>query len=376
MTVEDIQEARKRAQADMHPLRPRPWSEIYVNTSCDYIIKGLIERGQHILAYGPSNTGKSFVTTDLAFRLAADITRWFGMKANKCNVLIITSEGGERSFGKRAAAVIQEHDISPDALCLQVITKAPNFGTSEEDAKTIVQFAQEAFPDGVDLIINDTLAKSMHGQSEDRAEGMGVYLTNVRTVINALDCAFVSVHHTGKDETRGARGSYAATADADAILQFETCDDSDRNNVLAAFNIEKMRDGACGLRFGYRLREVEVAVDDEGEPITTMVVDELDEAPAKNNGQRDLTVNQRAALDCLFEAIFELGQECPDPEHVPAWGKVITQEQWKARMIERSAIPQDHSNQRQAFRDRMMPLKNKGLIGVWKEWVWLTNREA
>ena len=80
----------------------------------------------------------------------------------------------------------------------------------------------------IGLAILDTYAKGIAagGGDEDKARDQNVVLANMRRVLaQRLDIHFAAIGHTGKDESRGERGSNAKRADMD--IQVHVTGDGD-----------------------------------------------------------------------------------------------------------------------------------------------------
>ncbi len=56
------------------------------------------------------------------------------------------------------------------------------------------------------LIVIDTLFRSLGGGDENSGVDMGRFVTHADTIREATRAALIAIHHTGKDEARGARG--------------------------------------------------------------------------------------------------------------------------------------------------------------------------
>jgi hypothetical protein len=76
----------------------------------------------------------------------------------------------------------------------------------------------------------------------------------------------VLVHHSGKDESRGARGWSGLRAAADFEMEIIRSD----NDRVAT--VTKMKGGEDGGEYGFKLETVTVGMDDDGDVETTCVV--------------------------------------------------------------------------------------------------------
>ena len=129
---------------------------------------------------------------------------------------------------------------------------------------------------------------------------MPAYVRAADSLREAFDCAVIIVHHCGLDGTR-PRGHTSLTGAADAQLSVSR--DKAGDIFMTA---ECMKDGAESERIVSRLEQVEVGIDDDGEPITSCVV-----SPSDISGTRmkaNVPPSAKMALDALNEAVAESGE--------------------------------------------------------------------
>jgi hypothetical protein len=346
-------------------LRPIPWSEFVVPRDCQYFVKGLLEPGQHLEIYGTSGSGKTFLAMDMAFAIASGQTTWFGLKVRKAPVLYIGSEGGVASFAKRATALQEKYGIKPDKCNLHVITVAPNFGIENSaDARIIAGHIKDiAVNDDAWAIFNDTLAKSMHGQSEDKAEGMGCYVGNARSFTEAGH-GFSSIHHTGKVAERGSRGSYALPADVDGMMSVE------KVGCVSVATVHKARDGEGGAKYSFELDQVSLGEDAEGDEINTCIVRPVDDVPRKTAATK-LSDSEKLGLKALRECIADQGRPAPDSNHYPAGVSVVHVDEWRAICKQRGVLSKEAANPRTDWKRLRQGLHRKEITAQWNDLIWI-----
>src|SRR5215813_13438744 len=122
---------------------------------------------------------------------------------------------------------------------------------------------------------------------------MSAYISAADAIREAFHCTVVTVHHCGIDGTR-PRGSTALTGAVDAQLSVKR-DSSDAIIV----EVEFMKDGAAGDIIGSRLKQVEVGRDQDGEPITSCVIEPVDVAAIAAVSDARLTPNQQTMFSIL-----------------------------------------------------------------------------
>ena len=127
---------------------------------------------------------------------------------------------------------------------------------------------------------------------------MSAYVKAADAIREAFDCAVVIVHHCGIDGTR-PRGHTSLTGAADAQLSVKR--DALKNIIVS---VEWMKDGDSeGDMIASRLEQVEVGVDEDGEPITSCIVISVEPEPADVTAKRQrLNPNQQTMLNLLDAA--------------------------------------------------------------------------
>jgi hypothetical protein len=120
------------------------------------------------------------------------------------------------------------------------------------DPGSVARMLGEIHDEGVDpvLVIFDTLARCAIGADENSASDMSIVMEQATIVGKTTEASVMALHHTGKDASRGARGSSAIKGAIDTAI--EVTGDSLRMEMRA----EKQRDMAPGATTILRLEEV------------------------------------------------------------------------------------------------------------------------
>jgi AAA domain len=236
--------------------------EFIVRRKASWIIKNVIPNANLGVIYGASGSGKSF----FAFEMAAAIARgieWRGHKTTKSKVCWVAAEGQE-DMRKRVAGYCLHHGVDPKELTnLYFVANAPNM-MELTDARALVK--QIRIQGEFDLVVMDTLAQVMPGGNENSGEDMGKVLGHCKEITRLTGAMVELIHHSGKDESRGARGWSGLRAACD--FEFEVIR-ADEERVAI---ITKLKGGADGGEFGFRLETIVVGEDDDGDDETTCVV--------------------------------------------------------------------------------------------------------
>jgi hypothetical protein len=148
-----------------------------------------------------------------------------------------------------------------DASQLRIVLAVPNL-LAPQDVRDLSGAIGPA-----DVIVIDTLAQVTAGANENSSEDMGKALAACRSLHEATGAVVVVVHHAGKDASRGARGWSGLKGAADAELEVT------RDGDLRRARVSKQKDGTDGDVLAFRLRTVELGRDEDGDPITSCVVE-------------------------------------------------------------------------------------------------------
>lgn len=287
---EEIAERKARADrfgvilADDFSNRPPP----------KYLIQGVLPAADLVIVYGDSGSGKSFAVTDMAMAIARG-EPWRGLRTRKGRVVYIVAEGAG-GYSLRLKAYSMHHGVNLGGIPFGVINAAPNL-LQKDDIRDVIA-AIKAFG-GADLVVIDTLAQTTPGANENAAEDMGLAIKNARAIGAAAGGVALLVHHSGKDATKGARGWSGMRAAADAQLEVVKLEDGTR-----VIQTTKQKDGKDDGRWGFRLETVLVAMDEEGEPITSCVLVDAEAPPAGKSRQAKperLGVWEQLVLETLGE---------------------------------------------------------------------------
>jgi hypothetical protein len=229
-----------------------------------------------------------------------------------------------------------------------------------------IKEAEQHFGIGVGLAIFDTYAKGIAagGGDEDKARDQNIALANLRRVIDQTYIHIAGIGHTGKDESRGERGSNARLADIDVYVQI------DSSAAVRTATVDMANDQPEGLLTKFELEPFEFGLDEDGDPFRTFIVRK--EMPAGEaddpKAEHELSVNQRLALEALAETLLFCGREAPPEYLLPPRIKIVAAEEWKAER--RRVIDPEGKNPRARFDELRKRLQAKHLIGVRDDFVW------
>lgn len=334
---------------------PMSWADLEAAPRAPYLVKGFLDKGALGLIYGPSNSGKTFAALDMALAVARGAD-WMGSKTRQGRVVYVAAEAG-MSIGRRLAAYRLHHKVTPtDAL--QVIPVAPDLLDSGQVADLIAAIGK------ADLVILDTLARSFSGDENSAAE-VGRAVLACDRIRADTGAAVLIVHHSGKDDAKGARGSSALRAAVDVEMSVNN------ENGHVTIETKKARDGSLDPTKTFKLEPVEIGRDEDGDPVTSCVVTGTDKTDMSGKRPRLSAANQ-IAHRVLWDEIACHGAVPPPNEHIPPNTPAITIDAWKERL--RATYVGDGGKTaeaaRQAIKRASETLLLGGYIGIHTPWVW------
>jgi hypothetical protein len=160
---------------------------------------------------------------------------------------------------------------------------------------------------GVDLVaILDTMGLAACYENEDKAAQVQRVVSRLNKLSDATGALVIGVDHYGKDQGAGLRGSSAKRGHTETILACLVDRDKDEKPTNHRLYFEKIRDGEEGRVIPYRLRPVNMGKDEDGDAVSTCVVEwEFDRA--LRTGRK----GQKKKTDfALEQAIREVGLPC------------------------------------------------------------------
>ena len=316
--AEDIAKEFEAAPKD---LPPKPTKQIQIehwdsiqDEPVKWLIEGVIPVGAFTALYGPPGSFKSFHALHIAHCIATG-TPWMGNQVTETGAVLYIAGEGFGGVGARIKA-IKQHYQTEDGAPIYVIRHQLNLRASVEDFNALmVAIETLVMETGIDfkLIVVDTLARAFGGGDENSASDMMQFVVTCGRIQQIVQgAALMILHHSGKDQSRGMRGSSALLGAVDTELELIRFEDSMKGIIRTA----KQKDGEDGTRYGFEMVKVELAAPagslQIGEPITSLAVqaselgsfDGMKKDGKSNAGHGK---NQVLSLQCLESAIKKNG---------------------------------------------------------------------
>jgi hypothetical protein len=235
--------------------------------------------------FGPSGSGKSFLTLDLGINIAAG-RDWFGIKTSTCPVTLVMLEG---AGGLKARVEAWERQNNAQLPTSFRVIAEPFQLTDSGDVDALAG----VLPTGGVLII-DTLNRATPTADENSSADMGKTLQALKRLEASTGGLVLIVHHTGKDASRGMRGHSSLHAALDAAIEVE------RSATGRTWRVAKAKDGEDGQCEGFTLAHHVLGQDADGDEIASCAVTRGSQAvfvklpPSGKNQQAALAAIRRA----------------------------------------------------------------------------------
>lgn len=323
------------------------------NTANPYLVKGMMGQGSLVQIYGPPNSGKTTVAADFAFHMAYGLKSWQGKKINPGPVLYLSTESPE-SIRRRKRAFEKEYKLEGKSCAFGLVPCSIDLmeaKTAKEIVDLIKQF-EVAVGRPTSAVVVDTLARAMHGD-ENSAKDMGLAIRAFDLIREYTKAAVILVHHSGKDSTKGARGSSALKGAIDS--EFEI-----RPGVIRT---RKQRDMEIGVDMPFALKAVTLGQDQDGDPVTACVLSRDDTVfdldPAEDRSPQANEVLEHIQVLADMEDLL-----------VPREGG------FPAKRIElkvlREGLKKDHVSLYRNINRLLGTLEVSGAISVQDNWIFVT----
>jgi hypothetical protein len=365
----------------------------------DFLVEDIIPERELILAYGPSQTGKSFLMTHLGFCMARAVP-FFGKRILEPIPVIWGCFEGGSGARKRMLAYSKFFGVEADVPFV-ALTSPVDLWSKETNVDEII-----AEIDGIcrtefggrklGLFIVDTHNAATPGASEIDSEVVSKIRDRYRRITQVLGCSVLVVGHTNAlGKHRGNEQLYNNVSAAIAVKRKTILQGRDPvqvsdndNRPVRSFTVEKMRDNDMeGKTVDFVLHGLPIGIKDKfGKDKTSCVVTEPNWTPAEQEASKGTTKArptkslgpiQLAYFNAFWEALQEHGELPPPALNLPRSVRVV-----KTSMVNRTFntrfVPSDLSaNSAKSRRQRAETyFQNKGVVRIDNERgiVWFTGK--
>lgn len=292
--------ARLRETGAKRRIRILDMAEICTLEPVNWLVKGIAPSESFIGLYGLPGSTKSFVALDLALSIATG-RDWLGSHTTAQGRVVYVNGEGQRGIRKRVRGWVQENGSTDQFHLIAQAVAMPDPAQCDELIAVLSEL-----PTTPALIVLDTLARTFGGGDENAQKDMNAYVAAIDRLKEETGASVLVVHHSGKDDSRGARGSSAFTGAVDTLIHCTREGDKVRLANRAPFGKQKDAEEFADIA----LRKVVVrlaGMEGEDDPTTLIMMpdDEPEAERPKPEGARGPL--QAAILDVLRRAGRPMG---------------------------------------------------------------------
>lgn len=184
----------------------------------EWLVPEIVPDRSTILVLGLTGSFKSFLVQDIALAIASG-HKTFGNAPKRSGPTFYGAHEVRDDIRKaRKHAWKVAHEI--DGPLPFYVARGPHVASTEEceDFREQIRVRLRQSDTRIGAIVLDTVAKCMVGLNENDAADVGQFIGFVDSLRDEFACPVICLHHFGKDEGRGGRGSSAFQAGFDTTL--------------------------------------------------------------------------------------------------------------------------------------------------------------
>lgn len=305
---------------DPVPEKPRRSPSIFEDVAlfCSQIeaapqlIDGVLEEDSVVALVGPPNCGKSFLALDWACSVATGLS-WQGRDVVEGPVVYLAGEGRPGLQRRINAWQEQFGVIQPSRM--QISTRGADL-TNLDHVKAVAHALEgitKRSGESPKLIVIDTVARHFGESDENSTRDMNKFISLLDDLRRVWNCTILLVHHSGKDATKGARGSTALRGAVDTEYALNS------NEGILSLVCTKSKDSAIPGAITMQLEEVQLesVVKPDGSPVTTCVL-----RGSGDTGKRShlgLSGNALIYWESYLEVERGARLQSETPNDIPVW---------------------------------------------------------
>jgi hypothetical protein len=269
-------------------------------------VPGWLPSDSVVAVYAAPGIGKSFYALSLAIECARG-GEWVGTKLEPVPVLYVAAERLTTLRDRAEAWSERSEENLPENLLLPKFNRTPQLITDTEALCSYIE------AEGVRFVVLDTYAMMTQGIDENSSQYVGTVMEALSQLRQATRGGSVMVvHHSGKDSSKGLRGSTAFLAAVDLSIEIA----SGGNGRISA-TVRKSNAGASPMPEWYELETVPLSPID-GESRSSAVLIPTG-APREDEALEQMVIeilegNSSGSMSKpkILEALEEMGRKCSD----------------------------------------------------------------
>ena len=297
--VLDIKVIQKDRAETMPGYRLVTFDEMEVDPPAkQWLVKGILARGETSAWIAPPGAMKSALLAEAAVCVGAGLD-WHGHRNKGAAGVVYFAIERADLVKRRLRAHRQRLGLAGTPICVSSDTIDLTHPEAFKKVIDTIRTARTILGADIGLVIIDTFAKliAAAGGDENSAKDQGAVFANVQRVKNNTGVHVALIGHTGKDESRGARGSNALLGDVDLMVTIG-------GEEIKTVTVTKANDAPEGVLFSFKSEVHDFGTDEDGDPITVNVVssETVDATRSPPHRERKLKPNQQTVFALLHSA--------------------------------------------------------------------------
>ena len=391
----DLAEQAQAADASAVPYVSRfdavSWSDLDApGPEHEWLIKGVLTRGELSMNAGASQSGKTFIVLDQALAIARGVD-WMGRKTVRGGVVYCAPEGARGLRRKRLKAYRQYFDVAGDPLPFTLLQSPLDLYGGDDVTDALIEEIKHwarTYDCPLELVVIDTFSKATPGMNENDGAEVGRVLERCDRIRRATGAHVMLVHHLNADGTK-ARGHTSIFANLENVMtvrKVEAHHDSE-GRQLRELVISKQKEGEDGRSFRFVLQSVQIGIDRDGDPETSCVVVRPSGEATDGTKPDGIVLGgaNNVALRALYDVLQKDGVLAPPEMGLPFGTLVVSRRAHGARYAqvagtdEPEALSDEEREKlgdalRQSLKRARDTLFSKEIIGMDDQWIWATGK--
>jgi AAA domain len=354
-----------------------------------HLIKNVVpETGVGLLS-GQFGTFKTFVSINLCMSAIAGHPFAGEYRVKRIGgILYIATEGQAHLERRIDAAAVNCGEDRP--LPIYQLTEVPHLLDPKGLAQIIADALEAAgrmkleFSVDLVLIIIDTVSGAAgyaKANDENDAAVTGRVMAAMKTISDATGAFVLGVDHFGKNVEVGTRGSSNKEAPAETVLALLADKSLSGEVVNTRLALRKVRDSAAGREIPFATKVVHQGEDEDGDQITTLVVDWKAPPPQPTGKEwsKSLQLLRRILMTMLADAGTDMTPFADGPV-VRAVDVELVRTEFSKQYLAEGTSRQKAAARRMAFNRAVKDAHGKGLVATREvegvQLIWLAKTEV
>ena len=309
--------------------------------------------------YGESGAGKTFVCLDMALSICTN-KEWWGHAVKEGSVLFIAGEG-VYGLSKRVQAWEKEYGNARNFYLI-----GESIPLLDEESLDRLLYSIGSLKQQFSLVIIDTISRALSGSDENSASEMSGFVDACSHIQKLTSATVMGIHHTGKDQSRGLRGSSVLKGAVDCSILVKRNTDEQIH-----LSIDKMKDSEPPDDIYLDMLPIEIGT--HLNPESSLVLKES-ETIQRSVKQGKTNNNQSLFLKALQKAINTHGK-IENHYNIPQDTATVNLNVWKNQTLESTPYEDDRVFS-QAFKRGVSALLDKNLVGCYQQHYWIIRRKT